>query len=169
MDPSDLDKLISQAHCPVMVVNHEFISTEINKILIPVDVLQSTPKKLLWATYFAKKFNAKIVIVSALTINIEKKQSLAWRNAEKLKHILVQRGIECEVSIIKAPGAEKHAVILDFIHNEKPGMVILRTHQDSGISNTQIGGFVSKLVHESYIPVFTVNKSVYPMPVDFEI
>jgi nucleotide-binding universal stress UspA family protein len=168
MDPSDIDKLISKAYCPVMVVNKDHLVAEISKIIIPVDVLKSTPKKLLWATYFAKKYKAKVIIVSALTINIEKKQSLAWRNAEKLKHILVQRGIQCEVSIIKAPGAEKHAVILDFIRNEKPGMIILRTHQDSGNYNTQIGGFVSKLIHESEVPVFTVNLAVYPMPVDFE-
>jgi nucleotide-binding universal stress UspA family protein len=169
MDTSELDKLISQAQCPVMVVSKDHLVTEINKILIPVDVLQSTPKKLLWATYFAKKYNAKVVIVSALTINIEKKQSLAWRNAEKLKYLLVQRGIQCEVIIIKAPGLEKHNVILDYIQNEKPGMIILRTHQEAGSSNSQIGGFVSKLVHESNVPVFTVNKSITPMPVDFEI
>jgi nucleotide-binding universal stress UspA family protein len=169
MDPSDLDKLVSQAQCPVMVVSKDHLVSEITKILIPVDVLQSTPKKLLWATYFAKKYNAKVIIVSALTINIEKKQSLAWRNAEKLKHILVQRGIKCEVIIIKAPGAEKHTVILDYIQNEKPGMIILRTHQDSVSINSQIGGFVSKLVHESNVPVFTVNRSISPMPVDFEL
>ncbi len=168
MDPSDIEKLISKAYCPVMVVNKDYVVSDISKIIIPVDVLQSTPKKLLWATYFAKKYKAKVIIVSVLTINIEKKQSLAWRNAEKLKHILVQRGIQCDVSIIKAPGAEKHAVILDFIRNEKPGMVILRTHQDSGNYNTKIGSFVSRLVHESIVPVFTVNLAVYQMPVDFQ-
>jgi nucleotide-binding universal stress UspA family protein len=168
LEPAEIDKLVSRSDCPVLLMDNTHIVSEINKIVIPVDVLQATQKKLLWATYFAKKYNAKIIIVSALTINIEKRKSLAWRNAEKLKHILTQRGIACEVSILKAKGKEKHRIILDYIEKEMPGLVILRTHQNNSISNTQIGTFVSNIVHNSKVPVFTVNRTMNPIPVDFE-
>lgn len=169
IEPYELDKLISMTACPVMVINKDYPVEKIDKIIIPVDVLQSTPKKLLWATYFAKKYQAKIIIVSALTLNIEKKRSLAWRNAEKLKHMLLQRGVECEVAILKTAGKDKHVVILNYIKKEKPGMVIIRTHQETASSNTQIGSFVSKLVHKTNVPVFAVNQLQTQMPVDFEI
>lgn len=165
----ETDKIISRSECPILTVYKDFYVDEIKKIVIPVDISQTTKKKLLWATYFAKKFNAEIKIVSALGLNISSRKSLAWRNAEKLKQMLSERGVKCEVEVIKAKGQEKHLVILDYIRKEAPGMVIIRTHQESNMSGTQIGKFVSELVHDCEIPVFTVNRYLYPMPVDFEI
>jgi nucleotide-binding universal stress UspA family protein len=169
LEPDDFDKLISRSYCPVMALNNAYQMSEINKIVIPVDISQSTQKKLLWATYFAKKFDAKVTIVSALGINIETKQSLAWRNAEKLKHMLTQRGIECDVEILKATGQEKHAMIIEYIEKEKPGLVIIRTHQESKLSGIQIGKFVSEIIHGCSMPVFAVTQFMHPMPIDFEL
>jgi nucleotide-binding universal stress UspA family protein len=169
MESDEFDKLISRSYCPVMALNNGHQMSDVKKIVIPVDISQSTQKKLLWATYFAKKFSAKITIVSALGIKIETKQSLAWRNAEKLKHMLTQRGIECDVEILKATGQEKHAMILEYIKKENPGLVIIRTHQESKLSGLQIGKFVSEIIHGCSMPVFAVTQSMHPMPIDFEL
>jgi nucleotide-binding universal stress UspA family protein len=169
LETDDFNKLISHSNSPVMALNNAHQISDIKKIVIPVDISQSTQKKLLWATYFAKKFEAKISIVSALGINIEAKQSLAWRNAEKLKHMLTQRGIECDVEILKATGQEKQNMILEYIEKEKPGLVIIRTHQESKLSGLQIGKFVSEIIHGCSMPVFAVTQFMHPMPIDFEL
>ncbi len=169
LEPTELDKLISRSSCPIMTINKKHALNEIKTIVIPVDISQTTQKKLLWATYFAKKYRAKVIIVSALSLNIDLKKSLAWRNAEKLKHMLSQRDIDCEVTIIKEKEKAKHEVILDCINKINQGLVIIRTHQKSNMKDTQIGNFVSNIVHGSKIPVFTVNRFLYPMPVDFEL
>ena len=166
---NETDRIISHSDCPVLTVHKDFEPREIKTIVIPVDISKTTQKKLLWATYFTKKFNAKIKIVSAMSMNISTKQSLAWKNAEHLKIMLNERGIDCEVEIIKAQRQEKHKVIVDFLEQEKPGMVIIRTHQESNLVGTQIGGFVSGIVHCCKLPVFTVNRKLNPMPVDFEL
>lgn len=165
----ETNKIISRSECPALSVNKNYYVDEIEKIVIPVDISQSTKKKLLWATYFAKKYGATIKIVSALSINISTNKSLAWKNAEKLKQMLLERGIKCDVDILKAKGQEKHKVILDYIHKENPGLIILRTHQESNMAGTEIGKFVSEIVHGCQIPVFTVNRFLNPMPVDFEL
>lgn len=152
-----IDKFVSQSHCPVLTVNKDFPVCEIKKIIIPIDISQSTKKRLLWATLFAKKFNAKIQIVSALNININETKSLAFKNAVKIKHLLWDQGIECDIKILKVHKQEKHKAILEYIEEEKPELVILRTHQESIFSGTNIGKFVSSIVHGCKIPVFTVN------------
>lgn len=169
LEHNELDKLVSFSKCPVMILTNNFQLNHVKKIFIPVDVSQSTQKKLLWATYFAKKFDAQITIVSALGLNIQTKQSLAWRNAEKLKYILKQRGIKSEVEILKATGQEKHSIILDYINKEKPDLVIIRTHQEANLSGSQIGNFVSEIIHGCTMPVFTVTQFMHPMPIDFEL
>jgi len=121
----------------------------------------------LWATFFAKKYGAKIIIVSALTLNLDIKNSLVWKNSEKLKSMLSQRGVECDVKILKAPGQKKHKVVLNFIREEHPDMVIIRTHQESNLLKPRIGIFVSELVHNCEVPVFTVNSYISAISDDF--
>ena len=104
-----------------------------------------------------------------MSMNISATQSLAWKNAEHLKDMLNERAVDCEVEIIKAQRQEKHKVIVDFMNQEKPGMVIIRTHQESNLVGTQIGSFVSGIVHCCKLPVFTVNRKLNPMPIDFEL
>lgn len=165
----ETDKIISRSECPVLSINKNNYVNEIKKIVIPVDISQSTKKKLLWATYFAKKYDATIKIVSALSFNISTRKSLAWKNAEKLRQMLLERGVKCDVEILKAKGQEKHKVILDYIYKENPGLIIIRTHQESNMVGTEIGKFVSEIVHSCQIPVFTVNRFLNPMPIDFEL
>jgi nucleotide-binding universal stress UspA family protein len=169
LSQNDADQIISRSDCPVLTIHKDFEPREIKTIVIPVDISQTTRKKLLWATYFAKKFNAKIKIVSAVSMNISTSKSLVWKNADHLKRMLDERGVDCEVEIIKAQRQEKHKVIVDFMEHEKPGMVIIRTHQESNMAGTQIGSFVSGIVHCCKLPVFTVNRKLNPMPVDFEL
>jgi nucleotide-binding universal stress UspA family protein len=119
-------------------------------------------KRLLWTSLFAKKFNAKIQIVSALNIDINETKSLAFKNAEKVKNLLSKQGIECDVKILKVHKREKNKAILDYIENENPELVILRTHQESIFSGRKIGKFVSEIVHGCKMPVFTVNYSQKP-------
>ncbi|MCF6333536.1 MAG: universal stress protein [Draconibacterium sp.] len=158
-----IDKFISQSHCPVLAVNKDFPVREIKKIVIPIDISQSMKKRLLWATLFAKKFGAKIQIVSALNINIDEKKSLAFKNAEKIKHLFWDQGIECEVKILKVHKQKKYKAILKCLKEEKPELVIIRTHQESIFSGNKIGKFVSKIVHGCNMPVFTVNYSQNPL------
>lgn len=159
-----INELISLSKCPVLSVNKDFGVPEIKNIAIPIDITQSTKKRLRWASLFAKKHNAKITILSALNINIKETESLAYRNAEKIRQLLLSQKIECDIKMLKVHNQEKHQVILKYLKEEQPELVIIRTHQESIFSNTNIGKFVSEVVHGSNLPVFTVNYT--PNPVD---
>lgn len=166
LSKNEVDKIISRSYCPVLTVNKNFPISEIKKIVIPIDISQTTKKRLWWATFFAKKYNAKVFIVSALNINISETKSLAYRNAAKIRTMLTNRGVSCEVKILKVHHQERHKVILNYIEEEKPELVIIRTHQESMFSDASIGKFVSEIVHGCKMPVFTVGHS-QALPVDF--
>ena len=163
---NEVDKIISRSFCPVLTVNKNYPVAEIKKIVIPIDISQTTKKRLLWATYFAKKYDAKVYIVAALNINISEAKSLAYKNAEKIRTMLTDRGVTCDVKILKVHQQEKHKIILNYIEEEEPELVIIRTHQESFFSDARIGKFVSEIVHGCKMPVFTVGRS-QPLPVDF--
>lgn len=166
LSKNEVDKIISHSFCPVLAINKNFPINEINKIVIPIDISQTTKKRLRWATFFAKKYNAKVCIVSALNINISETRSLAYKNADKIRTMLTERGVSCDVKILKVHHQQKHKVILNYIEEEKPELVIIRTHQESIFTGARIGKFVSEIVHGCKMPVFTVGHS-QPFPVDF--
>ena len=160
----EINELVSRSKCPVLTVNKDFGVPKIKNIAIPIDITQSTKKRLLWATFLAKKHDAKITILSALKANINEAKSLALKNAQKIRHLLWEHKIECDIKILKVYNQESHQVVLNYIKEEKPELVIIRTHQESVFSNTSIGRFAAEIVHGSELPVFTVNYT--PNPVD---
>ncbi len=164
LEKEEIDDLVRLSKCPVLTMNKDFGVPDIKNIAIPIDISQSTKKRLLWATYLAKKFKAKITILSALKANINEKKSLALKNAQKIRHLLWDHNIECDIKILKVYDQESHQVTLNYIEEERPELIIIRTHQESVFSNTSIGRFASKIVHGSKLPVFTVNYT--PNPVD---
>jgi len=153
----EIDKLVSKAHCPVLTINKNNPIKSIHKIVVPIDISLATKKKLYWASFFAEKCNAKIHIISVLNINIEETKSLAYRNADNLKNMLLKRGIECEVTIVKAQKQKKQEVILKYIEELEPDLVLIRTHQEYRFSGKLIGKFVSDIIHNCKVPVFTVG------------
>jgi nucleotide-binding universal stress UspA family protein len=152
----DIDRFISKSHYPVLTINKDFPTNNVKKIVIPIDISQHTKKRLFWGTLFAKKFNAKIQIVSALNVNINEKNSLARRNADKIEAMLHHRGVDCDVKILKTHQQPNHKVLLDYMKEENPDLVIIRTHQEYRFSGRRIGKFVSEIVHGTTVPVFAV-------------
>lgn len=154
---TELDKCISKSFCPILTVNRDHPIEKINKIVIPIDISQRTKKRLYWATFFAKKLNARVQIVSALNINIDETKSLAYKKAENLKEMLRNRGVQCDVKILKVHKQQHHTAVLEYIDAEKPELVIIRTHQEYRFTGKKINKFVSEIVHGCEMPVFTVG------------
>ncbi len=154
---TEIDRYVSKSYIPVMSINKDNPVKEIKNIVIPIDISQRTKKRLYWATFFAKKFKAKISIVSALNIDMEAEKSLAYKNAEKIKDMLVKRGLECEVDIIKIHNQPHHTAILEYIEEKNPDLIIMRTHQESRFTGKKIGRFVSEIIHGCKMPVFSVG------------
>jgi nucleotide-binding universal stress UspA family protein len=159
LNNAQIDDLLSESTCPVLTVHKDFGVPKIENIVIPIDITQATKKRLLWATLFAKKLGAKITILSALNadVNISVEKSLAFKNAKKIRHMLWEQDVDCEVEVLRTRDDKKHEPILEYIEKEKPGMIIIRTHQESIFASTGIGEFVSGIVHGCKNPVLTVN------------
>ncbi|QGY45585.1 hypothetical protein GM418_18480 [Maribellus comscasis] len=161
-----INKLIIRSHCPVLLLNKKTSLKKIKTIVVPIDISQTTTKRLFWATFFAKKWKAKVKIVSALNIDINEGRSLARKNADHLKEMLNKRGVECEVEILKVHNQLKHKVILDYITEENPDLIIIRTHQESIFADRRIGQFVTQIVYGCEMPVFTVGHSTQSLSLD---
>ena len=155
---NEIDKIISHSHCPVLTINKDATEETIKSILVPIDIAEGTKKRLLWVSLFAHKTHAKVHVVSALNIEMDERKSLAFRNAEKIKSMLHERKILCDVEILKVHDQARHEAVLDYIEAKKPDIVVVRKHHISSSFKAGIGDFSKEIIHGSSVPVFTVSQ-----------
>ncbi len=158
-----IDNIVSGSECPVLTIGEKSGISSIKNIAIPIDISQSTHKRLRWAQFFAKKFDARVTIVSVLNYDIKVENSLAYKNANKIKHLFWEQNIDCEVRVLPANGQKKENIILDYVEKERPDLMIIRTHQHHITAFSSIRKFVSEIIHGSSIPVLSVNYTPNPI------
>ena len=154
---NDSDKIICSAHSSVITINDNWTENGIKTILVPIDISQSTFKKLSWASRIALNFDAKIQIASALNIDMNERKSLAFRKARAIRRMLTEKGVKNGFEVIKAEGKEKYQNIIDVSEECNADILIIRTHERVFRRRGDIGKFVAEIIHKSKIPVLTVN------------
>lgn len=150
------DKLISRAKCPVMTITKEHSVDKVKTILIPVDITKKVAIKIAWAKFLAKKFNAKIHIVSILNLNIQPLKSLAYRKGLLIEKSMKEAGVEAEIELLKANDRPTSDVVLSYIDYLNPDFVLLMTHQESILFDDYIGKFATEVIHRSSSPIFSL-------------
>ena len=77
----------------------------------------------------------------------------------QLKEMLASRKIDCKTKILKVHGQEKDKVILKYIKEAKPDLVIIRIHKEFTTRPKKLGKFVTGIIHGTDVPVFTVGNT----------
>ncbi len=150
------DKLISGAVCPVLTISGKHTEEGIKNILIPVDITKKIDSKVARVKCLAKKFNAKVHVISVLDLDIPPLKSLAYRKALEIETSIKKEGLEVNVELIKAKNRPMHEVVLSHIHELKPDLVLMMTHQESILFDNYIGKFAGEIIHRSESPVFNL-------------
>lgn len=150
------DKLISGAVCPVLTISGKHTEKGIKDILIPVDITKKITNKVAWVKYLAEKFNAKVHVISVLNMEIPPLKSLAYRKALEIETSMKKAGLEVNVELLKAKNQSMHEVVLSYIGELKPDLVLMMTHQESILFDNYIGKFAGEIIHRSESPVFNL-------------
>lgn len=157
------DKLIAEAVCPVLTIMTRPTDEKIQDILIPNDVFKRSTNKIAWSISLARKFNARLHIVSVLDMNINLKESLAYKKSRRIEYLIRQEGIDVTSVILRNSGKPQYQAILDHAAEIKPDMLLIMTHQESIIQDNNLGSFAREIIHNSHYPVFSVVPSKEPI------
>lgn len=150
------EKLIGQSFCPVLTISEDFTHEGIKSIVIPVDITKKSDDKVRWAKFLAKRFNAKVTIISVLDINIEARTSLAYRKAVEIEDQLLGENIECEMLLITETSGALWEVFLKQAERVNPDLIVIMTHEETVLFGDYIGHFAREVIHRAVQPVFNV-------------
>lgn len=150
------DRLIGEAHCPVLTIKEKYTAEGIRNILIPLDITKKADIKVNWVIFLAQNFKARVIIISVLKARIPEEKSLAFRKAKQIEDRIREYGIECKINVVQDMENKSHDVFLKQAENMDHDLMVIMTHQESILFSDHIGHFAKEIIHRAQQPVFNV-------------
>lgn len=141
-------------------------------ILVPTDFSKSAKKALAYAATLAKKMNAKLAVLHVMDMpeyllaedatysSLPSVDAFVkeYQNEESVKlQNYVSEYPDNEIQTYNLAG-NPNKVILEFVEEHQPDLIVMGTKGTSGISEIFIGSNTEKLVRTAPCPVITVNQ-----------
>lgn len=157
---ANLSRVIRSAKCPVMTINNKFHYDGCRSILLPLDLSKQTRHKVTWAIEVAKKFNAKIKVVSALwSKNNEAVVTQIRGQLIQVRKFIEEKGVEVTAEIIESEGGSRTLIpaILDYAHEQGDiDLIMIMTQQEVGWVEFFVGSHATEMIRSSDIPVMSI-------------
>lgn len=144
----------------------------VSLLLVPTDFSFYSCEAFPWAAFFAKKFNATVLVLHVISErraeDLVRIPGNPWeRILEKEDKKMIQDFSACLVGDFgKDIQVETHVAvgnvserILTIAQEKDASMILMSTHGRSGILNKLIGGVAEKVLHQAPCPVFSVKPS----------
>ncbi len=144
--------------------------TDYNRIMIPVDFSDNSPKLLQAAIDVAEKFQAKLLLVFVVQsfedysgffvphMPISEFEEEMIQSAEKKMEAFVQENLKTSLSyhtdVLQGDVAEE---LTRYAAENNVAMIIMGTHGYKGLERVLFGSVAEKVVKTSPCPVLTIN------------
>ena len=150
-------RVISEAYCPVITVKGKHFRPECNNIILPLDLTKETKEKVTNALRFARLFNAKIFVVSIVSMDDEFILKRLNTQLKQVEDFLTKGNVECSTELIRCKDKSRAECLIDYIHEKQGDLIIITTHQQPfGIFRYFIGSFAKEIIHGVDIPVMSI-------------
>ncbi len=150
-------RIVTEAYCPVITIKGKHFRPECNNIILPLDLTKETKEKVTNALHFARLFNAKIFVVSVVSMDDEFILKRLNTQLNQVENFITERGVECSTELIRCKDKSKNKCLIDYINEKQGDLIIITTHQQPfGIFKYFIGSFAKEIIHGVDIPVMSI-------------
>ncbi len=143
---------------------------KVDFILAPTDFSPYSCEAFAWAGFFAKKFNAKILLLHVMSeATAEKVTSIPGNPWERVMeqedkdmmdqfHLCLASDFDTTIDIetLVAVGTP-HSKIIEVAEERNASMIVMGTHGRTGIPHAVMGSVAEKVVQLAPCPVFSVK------------
>ena len=151
---SGINRLSKKTGCPVLSLQSRANLDSVRNIVMPVSSSFLPIRKLMFATYLAKKYNSRLHLV---TLSGSQPNAEADTNAYLLKaYRLIRDNTEVPVECRTLPGENIATITLQYAKDVKADLIVINPGKESLLSGFINRIFSRYLFNESRIPVMTV-------------
>jgi nucleotide-binding universal stress UspA family protein len=146
-------KITSHSRNPVITIRRSKISSNIDKIVLPLDFTFQTREKVPYTVKLAKVFNSTIHI---LTISLSKMKSVEKKLHQYSKQVASYLDTQkTSYTVQHLHGSNLTDVTLDYARSIDADLISIMTEQEKSASNLLLGNFAHQMINKAFIPVLS--------------
>jgi nucleotide-binding universal stress UspA family protein len=146
-------KITSHSRNPVITVRKSKISSNIDKIVLPLDFTFQTREKVPYTAELAKVFGAKIHILPISLSNIKSSEKKLLQYTQQVASYIETHKIPYTVEHLH--GTNLTDLTLDYARSIDADLISIMTEQEKNISNLLLGNYAHQFINKAFIPVLS--------------
>jgi len=146
-------KITSHSRNPVITVRRSKIPSNIDNIVLPLDMTFQTREKVPYTVELAKKFGSKIHLLTIRLSNLKSIEKRLHQYAEQVVSYLDTHKIPYTVEHLH--GGNLTDLTLDYSRSIDADLISIMTEQEKSASNLLLGNFAHQMINKAYIPVLS--------------
>ena len=146
-------KITSRSKNPVITVRRSKIPSNIDNIVMPLDMTFQTREKVPYTVEFAKIFGSKIHLLTIRLSNLKSIEKKLHQYAEQVASYLDIHKVPYTVEHLH--GGNLTDLTLEYSRSIDADLISIMTEQEKSASNLLLGNFAHQMINKAYIPVLS--------------
>jgi len=146
-------KITSHSRNPVITVRRSKIPSNIDKIVLPLDITFQTREKVPYTVELAKAFSSKIHLLTIRLSNLKSIEKKLHQYAGQVASYLDTHKIPYIVEHLH--GKNLTDLTLDYSRSVDADLISMMTEQEKSASNLLLGNFAHQMINKAFIPVLS--------------
>src|SRR5664280_700007 len=146
-------KITSHSRNPVITVRRSKIPSNIDNIVMPLDMTFQTREKVPYTVTLAKAFGSKIHLLTIRLSNLKSIEKKLHQYAEQVASYLDNHKVPYTVEHLH--GGNLTDLTLEYSRSIDADLISIMTEQEKSASNLLLGNFAHQMINKAYIPVMS--------------
>ena len=146
-------KITSHSRNPVITVRKSKISSNIDRIVLPLDFTFQTREKVPYTAKLAKIFKSKIHILPISLSKIKSTEKKLLQYTQQVASYLGSHKIPYTVEHLH--GSNRTDLTLDYARSIDADLISIMTEQEKSASNLLLGNYAHQFINKALIPVLS--------------
>ena len=157
---SNAYRIVQKTNRPVITVTSDKYITELERIVLPIDLTKETREKVPLVAQIAKAFDAEVHIVKVTTSTNEGIHNKLKLYAMQVKKFFDEYGIRYQSSLLVGDSITDSTI--EYAQAIDAQLIAIMTEQTMSLTNFILGSYAYQMLNTSPIPVLSVTpKGLY--------
>ncbi|MGD0754325.1 MAG: universal stress protein [Bacteroidales bacterium] len=146
-------KIASHSKNPVITVRKCKLSTDIARIVLPLDITLQTRGKVPYTVELAKLFDSEIHLITVRGSHLKSIEKKLYKYTEQVCSYFWDHDIPYKVEHLQ--GGNLTDLILEYSVSANADLISIMTEQERSVSNILLGTYAHQMINKARIPVLS--------------
>jgi nucleotide-binding universal stress UspA family protein len=146
-------KITSHSKNPVITIRSNNIPSNLNKIILPLDISFETREKVPYTVKLAKLFNSEIHLITVRMSDYENIEKKLHQYAIQVASYIERHGIPYKTEHLL--GNNLTDITIDYSNSINADLISIMTDQEKSVSNLLLGSYAHQMINKATIPVLS--------------